>query len=105
MRQIIYGINYLHQNKIIHRDLKPENIMLVNSLTEDSRIEDIDVKIIDFGLSTSFEKQPFKTWTKIGTAYYMAPEIFNGIYSTKGDVWSCGVIMHLLLLGTNPFYQ
>lgn len=90
--QILSGVNYLHKHNIVHRDLKPENILF----------DDETIKIIDFGSSKSFH--PKKTMKAChGTPYYIAPEVLIGNYSEKCDVWSCGVILYILLSGVPPF--
>eukprot|EP00914_Ancora_sagittata_P001760 GHVO01004200.1.p1 GENE.GHVO01004200.1~~GHVO01004200.1.p1 ORF type:complete len:523 (+),score=99.29 GHVO01004200.1:36-1604(+) len=99
VRQVLSGIAYMHKNKIVHRDLKPENLLL------QSKDPTALVKIIDFGLSTHFEPQGTKKMKdKIGTAYYIAPEVLHGTYDEKCDVWSIGVILYILLSGCPPFY-
>ena len=80
---------------IVHRDLKPENIMLVSK----SKFE---VKIIDFGTAKILEKGT-KLSKFIGTSYYIAPEVIKENYDEKCDVWSCGVILYILLCGYPPF--
>eukprot|EP00918_Siedleckia_nematoides_P015032 GHVU01032605.1.p1 GENE.GHVU01032605.1~~GHVU01032605.1.p1 ORF type:complete len:255 (+),score=58.33 GHVU01032605.1:387-1151(+) len=95
--QVLSGITYMHRNKIVHRDLKPENLLL------ESKGKNAQIKIIDFGLSTHFEGQK-KMRDKIGTAYYIAPEVLHGTYDEKCDVWSVGVILYILLSGCPPFY-
>lgn len=96
VRQILTGINYMHKNKVVHRDLKPENLLL------ESKAKDANIRIIDFGLSTHFEASK-KMKDKIGTAYYIAPEVLHGTYDEKCDVWSTGVILYILLSGCPPF--
>jgi calcium-dependent protein kinase len=99
MQQIIRGIHYLHKHHICHRDLKPENFLFQ---TKDT-IEQNNLKIIDFGLSCKFETgQVMKT--KAGTPYYVAPQVLQGRYDQASDLWSCGVIMYVLLCGYPPFY-
>jgi calcium-dependent protein kinase len=97
MQQVFSGVTYLHTKGIIHRDLKPENILLENK-TED----DWSIKIIDFDTAVflSLDSQIKGT---IGSLYYMAPEVFDGFYCEKCDLWSCGVIMYILLSGNPPF--
>jgi calcium-dependent protein kinase len=95
MKQLISAVNYIHSNNIVHRDLKPENILL------DLKKSNI-VKIIDWGTARFFEKN--KKMNKIsGTPYYIAPEVLFEKYDEKCDIWSCGVIMYILLCGYPPF--
>ncbi|XP_026190356.1 calcium-dependent protein kinase 4 [Cyclospora cayetanensis] len=96
IRQVLSGITYMHKNKVVHRDLKPENLLLEN------KRKDANIRIIDFGLSTHFESTK-KMKDKIGTAYYIAPEVLHGTYDEKCDVWSTGVILYILLSGCPPF--
>jgi len=95
MRQILGAVAYCHKFGIVHRDLKPENI-LFDSHTEDT------VKIIDFGLAQSFKPRQRLYGIK-GTAYYIAPEVLDSFYTEKCDVWSCGVILYVMLSGYPPF--
>jgi calcium-dependent protein kinase len=97
MYQIISAVNYCHKMKIIHRDLKPENILIKKD--EDGFYR---VKVCDFGTSKAFkigdtEKQ------LVGSAYYIAPEVIQKKYNLKCDLWSCGVIMFVLLTKKPPF--
>jgi len=97
MYQIFTAVNYCHKNNIMHRDLKPENI-LIEKKNGKSEI----IKIIDFGtakISGNKEKEK----TVIGSAYYIAPEVLTGNYNYMCDLWSCGVIMFILLTGEPPF--
>jgi calcium-dependent protein kinase len=88
-------IQYCHNNNICHRDLKPENLLYLNSGSEtDNRI-----KVIDFGLSQHTKRLK----TKVGTAYYVSPEILTGKYTELCDIWSAGVILYILLSGVPPF--
>lgn len=97
MNQLISAINYCHINNIVHRDLKPENILL------DTKKNNI-IKIIDWGTARFFDKEKNKKMNKIsGTPYYIAPEVLNEKYDQKCDIWSCGVIMYILLCGYPPF--
>jgi len=96
MKQILSAINYCHLNKIVHRDLKPENIIY------ESKQPGALLKIIDFGTSRLYD---FKSQMhqRYGTPYYIAPEVLNQNYTEKCDIWSCGVILYILLCGFPPF--
>ncbi|CAD7968716.1 unnamed protein product [Amoebophrya sp. A25] len=100
MRQILSIIHYLHEHGIMHRDIKPENFLLYE---DNAPIEQSTVKIIDFGLSTKYKPGEFKS-TKAGTPYYVAPQVLTGKYDQSCDVWSCGIIMYIMLCGYPPFY-
>merc|ERR1719327_2613700 len=99
MQQIIRAIYYMHENKICHRDLKPENFLF---MTRESISRNL-LKIIDFGLSCEFKTGQVLS-TKAGTPYYVAPQVLAGKYDQSSDLWSCGVIMYVLLCGYPPFY-
>ncbi len=101
MKQIFSAVHFCHSNNVIHRDLKPENI-LIESEKEFNK-EFFHVKIIDFGTSDVIKKNKMLTM-QIGTPYYIAPEILKNKYNEKCDLWSCGVIMYILLCGIPPFY-
>jgi len=96
MKQVLSCINYCHQANIVHRDLKPENILLEQNKEFDQ------IKIIDFGTSLVYD--PSRSLDeKLGTPYYIAPEVLNKNYNQKCDIWSCGVITYILLSGVPPF--
>ena len=99
MQQIFSAVTYCHQNGIVHRDLKPENLLLESPPQEG---KEIIIKIIDFGTSSLFNPTTH-LHKKIGTPYYIAPEVLNMDYTEKCDVWSCGVILYILLSGYPPF--
>ena len=94
-QQIICAVEYCHRHKIVHRDLKPENLLLDDNL---------NVKIADFGLSNIMTDGNFLK-TSCGSPNYAAPEVINGkLYAgPEVDVWSCGVILYVLLVGRLPF--
>merc|ERR1711972_640163 len=90
---------YMHENHVCHRDLKPENFIFSTK----EPIEKSILKIIDFGLSCSFKEQQVLQ-TKAGTPYYVAPQVLAGKYDHLSDLWSCGVIMYVMLCGYPPFF-
>jgi len=97
MFPIFSAVNYCHNINIIHRDLKPENILI-----EKKAEKKYDIKIIDFGTAKIFEENKSEQKV-IGSPYYIAPEVLNKNYNQMCDLWSCGVIMYILLSGQSPF--
>ena len=98
MFQILSAINYCHNMHIVHRDLKPENILI----TERDKNNYPRIKICDFGTSKMFEKGAVQR-KLVGSSYYIAPEVLKKHYDEKCDIWSCGVILYILLSGRPPF--
>ena len=98
MKQILKAVCYCHGMNIVHRDLKPENILIVKRMKNGCH----PIKIIDFGTAKIFSKEKRETLL-IGSAYYIAPEVLDRNYTEKCDLWSCGVIMYILLTGRPPF--
>ena len=98
IRQVMGAIEYCHNKGIVHRDLKPENLLYLKEGPEENN----PLKIIDFGLSQDLNIKKILS-SKVGTAYYVSPEILQGKYSEKCDVWSAGVILYVLLSGEPPF--
>lgn len=97
IRTIVQVVEYCHDLGVMHRDLKPENFLLSN------KKEDAMLKTTDFGLSMFFK--PGDVFTDIvGSAYYVAPEVLRRHYGVEADVWSCGVILYILLCGVPPFW-
>ncbi|SJM88563.1 probable Carbon catabolite-derepressing protein kinase [Zygosaccharomyces bailii] len=94
-QQIISAVEYCHRHKIVHRDLKPENLLLD---------EHLNVKIADFGLSNIMTDGNFLK-TSCGSPNYAAPEVISGkLYAgPEVDVWSCGVILYVMLCRRLPF--
>lgn len=100
MKQLLSAVDFCHQNGIIHRDLKPENILIESE--EEARKEFFTIKVIDFGTSDKFAKGKMIK-QQIGTPLYIAPEVLNNNYNEKCDLWSCGVILYIMLCGVPPF--
>jgi len=97
VRTIVETVQYCHELSVMHRDLKPENFVLKN------KDKNSPVCAIDFGLSTFFrENQVFMDL--VGSPYYVAPEVLRRRYSNESDVWSCGIILYILLSGVPPFW-
>lgn len=71
--QLFQAVAYLHGQKILHRDLKPDNVVFVRSLNASSSAEDVDLRLIDFGLASEEKEKIFRDWAQIGTRSYMAP--------------------------------
>lgn len=95
-QQLIDGVDYCHSKGVYHRDLKPENLLL-DSLG--------NIKISDFGLSALPEQGVSLLRTTCGTPNYVAPEVLShkGYNGAVADVWSCGVILYVLIAGYLPF--
>ena len=98
MYQIFSAVNYCHKMHIVHRDLKPENILIVNKDKDGFPT----IKICDFGTSKIFEKGAVQR-KLVGSSYYIAPEVLKKHYNEKCDIWSCGVILYILLSARPPF--
>ncbi len=97
IRQVGYGLEFLHDNNIVHVDLKCENILYDPSTQT--------IKIIDFDLSVTINPKIKYTYFNhlFGTEHYVAPEsIHEGIYSTLTDVWQLGVVLYCLVTNNIP---
>jgi len=97
-QQLISAVDFCHSRGVYHRDLKPENLLLD---------ENRDLKVTDFGLSAlpAQFRQDGLLHTACGTPAYIAPEVLNkkGYAGDKADIWSCGVVLFVLMAGYLPF--
>ena len=100
MKQIFSAVDFCHEKKIIHRDLKPENVLIESQ--DEARKEFFTIKLIDFGTCDKMKKGQNLNM-QVGTPYYTAPEVLKNNYNEKCDLWSCGVMMYLMLCGKQPF--
>lgn len=99
-KDVLAGLQYLHDNNVIHRDIKPENILI------EAMGDGIQAKICDFGMSIKLaaSESSFKGSAISGTASYVAPEIINSfIYSAKSDIYALGILAFVLATGAEPF--
>ncbi|CAG9316619.1 unnamed protein product [Blepharisma stoltei] len=96
MEQLFAAVAYMHEHHIMHRNLKPENILL------EEKHEILSIKVHHFGSARNFYGKKLISG-QVGTSYYMAPEVISGEYNEKCDLWSCGVILYILLSGKPPF--
>ena len=95
MTCLLKAVLFLHHNGIIHRDIKPENIVFVEPNNFNA------LKLIDFGLS--IQQNAKKDNRRVGTPYYMSPEMVRGNFNYASDVWSIGVILYIMVTGKQPF--
>ena len=97
-RQILVGIEYIHGKGYAHLDIKLDNIMLMDK-SKDNPV----VKIIDFGCSMECCSEQLQGCFLCGTYGYIPPEIIQGVFSQKSDMWSFGVVVFIMLYKFNPF--
>jgi len=99
LQQVTTAVEHLHSIQIVHRDIKPENIIL--TATESGHVV---AKLTDFGIATEWSGEIITM--KCGSPQYMAPEILIGNgYGPEVDMWAIGVVLHVMLCGSLPFYQ
>lgn len=96
-KQVFQALAYIHSQNIVHRDIKPENILLV-SPSENT------IKVADFGSASELNINK-KSKGCYGTSIYLAPEILNGEYNEKVDIWSAGISLYILISGKNPYNE
>lgn len=105
-KDLINGLAYLQRENIMHRDIKPDNLMFVDEINcnvhdENDNHTSMSLKIIDLGLAVKYESKLDSFFDKVGTLYFMAPEICSNkcSYNYLVDAWACGVVMFILLSG------
>ncbi|XP_028983011.1 calcium/calmodulin-dependent protein kinase type II delta chain isoform X10 [Betta splendens] len=98
--QILESISHIHQHDIVHRDLKPENLLLA------SKMKGAAVKLADFGLAIEVQGEQQAWFGFAGTPGYLSPEVLRkDPYGKPVDMWACGVILYILLVGYPPFWD
>ena len=105
MRQLLSVVSYCHSNSIINRDFRPENILIESEekfFYNDKETTLYNIRVSDFKSARTF-KTSKKLNKKVGNPYYIAPEVLKRKYNEKCDIWSCGIIMYVLLTGKPPF--
>lgn len=96
MYQVLSAVAYCHSKGVVHRDIRPEHIVVQTG------VDRWELKIADFGCATMLD--PRKQLTGVlGSTFFLAPEVIRGSYSEKCDLWSCGILMYLLLTGHYPY--
>ncbi|XP_011500185.1 PREDICTED: calcium/calmodulin-dependent protein kinase type II alpha chain isoform X7 [Ceratosolen solmsi marchali] len=100
IQQILESVHHCHYNGVVHRDLKPENLLLA------SKAKGAAVKLADFGLAIEVQGD-FQAWYGFaGTPGYLSPEVLKKeSYGKPVDIWACGVILYILLVGYPPFWD
>ncbi|XP_045104298.1 calcium/calmodulin-dependent protein kinase type II delta chain-like isoform X32 [Portunus trituberculatus] len=100
IQQILESVNHCHHNNIVHRDLKPENLLLA------SKAKGAAVKLADFGLAIEVQGDQQAWFGFAGTPGYLSPEVLKKEpYGKPVDIWACGVILYILLVGYPPFWD
>ncbi|XP_047194690.1 calcium/calmodulin-dependent protein kinase type II delta 1 chain isoform X24 [Hippoglossus stenolepis] len=100
IQQILESVNHCHVNGIVHRDLKPENLLLA------SKLKGAAVKLADFGLAIEVQGDQQAWFGFAGTPGYLSPEVLRkDPYGKPVDMWACGVILYILLVGYPPFWD
>ncbi|XP_076349044.1 calcium/calmodulin-dependent protein kinase type II alpha chain-like isoform X2 [Tachypleus tridentatus] len=100
IQQILESVYHCHQNNVVHRDLKPENLLLA------SKTKGAAVKLADFGLAIEVQGDQQAWYGFAGTPGYLSPEVLKkDPYGKPVDIWACGVILYILLVGYPPFWD
>jgi calcium-dependent protein kinase len=96
MKQLLSALAFMHSHNVIHRDVKCENVLIEENQGQ------VVVKLIDFDTIIQLSDDK-KCVGKYGTVYYMAPEVINGAYNEKCDIWSAGIVLYSMITKTFPF--
>ncbi|XP_018307812.1 calcium/calmodulin-dependent protein kinase II isoform X11 [Mycetomoellerius zeteki] len=100
IQQILESVHHCHHNGVVHRDLKPENLLLA------SKAKGAAVKLADFGLAIEVQGEAQAWYGFAGTPGYLSPEVLKKEpYGKPVDIWACGVILYILLVGYPPFWD
>ncbi|XP_071646763.1 calcium/calmodulin-dependent protein kinase II isoform X9 [Temnothorax longispinosus] len=100
IQQILESVHHCHHNGVVHRDLKPENLLLA------SKAKGAAVKLADFGLAIEVQGDAQAWYGFAGTPGYLSPEVLKKEpYGKPVDIWACGVILYILLVGYPPFWD
>uniref|UniRef100_A0A8C7RAK9 calcium/calmodulin-dependent protein kinase n=1 Tax=Oncorhynchus mykiss TaxID=8022 RepID=A0A8C7RAK9_ONCMY len=100
IQQILEAVLHCHQTGVVHRDLKPENLLLA------SKLKGAAVKLADFGLAIEVQGDQQAWFGFAGTPGYLSPEVLRkDPYGKPVDMWACGVILYILLVGYPPFWD
>ncbi|XP_037403001.1 calcium/calmodulin-dependent protein kinase type II subunit beta isoform X7 [Pygocentrus nattereri] len=100
IQQILEAVLHCHQMGVVHRDLKPENLLLA------SKCKNAAVKLADFGLAIEVQGDQQAWFGFAGTPGYLSPEVLRKeAYGKPVDIWACGVILYILLVGYPPFWD
>ncbi|XP_070158922.1 calcium/calmodulin-dependent protein kinase II isoform X12 [Polyergus mexicanus] len=100
IQQILESVHHCHHNGVVHRDLKPENLLLA------SKAKGAAVKLADFGLAIEVQGEAQAWYGFAGTPGYLSPEVLKKEpYGKAVDIWACGVILYILLVGYPPFWD
>ncbi|XP_031679368.1 calcium/calmodulin-dependent protein kinase type II subunit gamma isoform X5 [Oncorhynchus mykiss] len=100
INQILESVHHMHQHDIVHRDLKPENLLLA------SKLKGAAVKLADFGLAIDVQGDEQAWFGFAGTPGYLSPEVLRkDPYGKPVDIWACGVVLYILLVGYPPFWD
>eukprot|EP00930_Biecheleria_cincta_P051593 TRINITY_DN36790_c0_g1_i1.p1 TRINITY_DN36790_c0_g1~~TRINITY_DN36790_c0_g1_i1.p1 ORF type:complete len:414 (+),score=68.92 TRINITY_DN36790_c0_g1_i1:31-1242(+) len=94
-QQVFKAVEYMHSRLVCHRDIKPEHVLV----KEKGGLDGCECKVIDFSFAKEFSRPGHIFRDRVGTPYYCSPQVHQGRYTEICDIWACGVIVYLMLLG------